>query len=207
MLPDFLQESLHPVVFTTESENEHGGGVRVSRETRKNAAGVAKIIPKLGTSVGMGECLNPLDGTAGLAPTLACARRNPLTGSIDAGNGVDDPDLIANGGTAIGAAVSLKGHGITCSGRGRRACKILLGRFWNTCLTQTTFQILRVDMLAGSDGRRGQSDGKTILPDPVSCVHGANGHLVPGWNVIKQCDVADLCAFWQSLPADGNGIE
>ena len=121
-LADKLTECAKLVVFTTESYHKHTCSIRMMNHVCKNLPCVLMVSAKLRASIVVRECYHLLD--AGICCKL-CLKLllDVLHDSVHTSHCRDDPELIANAGTAVRTTIALE-----CSlGLSRRdLCKIRL---------------------------------------------------------------------------------
>ena len=98
-------------------QHQNGSSIGVAHQRSQQLAGLCMVVAGLAAAEGMGEGVQALDGAGDQILIVG----NDLLGDVvDAAHGGDDPDLIADGGTAVLAAEAIKVSGSTL-GRGARS--------------------------------------------------------------------------------------
>ena len=175
----FGEEGLERVVLAAEAEDQHRGGVRVADQAGEDPAGVAEVVAELRAAVGMGEGVDAIDRAAGPDELLRREVGDALAGDVDAGDRVDDPDLVAGRRAAIGTAVAEEGGNFTRGGRGSTGSLV----FQLGVLAQAAADLVDVDVLAGGDVRGGDPDREAVLDHRLTRGDRPQRRLVAGGDV------------------------
>jgi len=91
-----------------------------------------------------------------------------------------DADIVACGGTAVGAAIALEGGAL---GLGDKVGRMGVGAEGVVALEIAHGAVLHMDMLAGADRLGGEADDLVVAPDRLARRDRPGRHLVPGRDV------------------------
>src|SRR2546425_9862665 len=98
-----LFRSVHLVVLAAETEHQDATGVGMADQAGEGALGVAEVVTELATAVGVRIVVDAVDAAVEQRRSFA---RDLLRRVVHAGDGIEDPDLVAGADTPIGSAVA-----------------------------------------------------------------------------------------------------
>ena len=101
-----VAEGVHLIVLAAQANHQHRARVRVTHHVLQHGAGVNVVVTELGTAVGVAEQMHAVSpfGVVGLFQE---ARLDLARNSVDAADGREDPQLVADPHVAAGATVDL----------------------------------------------------------------------------------------------------
>ena len=165
-----MQKLLTGQVFAPKAQHQHPRGVGVAHQRGQQSAGLGMVGAGLAAAEGMGEGVQPLDAAG---DQILIFLHQGLGAVVDAAHGGDDPDLVAHGGPAVGAAVAPTGFRLHRGGRGQFGGIGVLDLAGKVGL-----DVVGVHPGAGGGVGGGMADGKAVLDDVLPRPDGPDGHLV-----------------------------
>ena len=169
-------------VFATERQEQHAGGIGVTRERHQQTTRLSVVGAGLRAAKGMREVVDALERALDQVLSLLAHSACDLVDTADRG---DDPQLVARGGTAIGAAEAHKSLGLNgIYDRVRRVVRVL------DLTRKVGLHIVCVKPLTGLDVARHVSDGQAVLDDVLPRGNRAHGHLVALRDILHGHDLA-----------------
>ena len=179
---ELIEHLLVRAVFAAERQEQHAGGIGVTRECHQQTTRLGMVGAGLRTAKGMREVIDTLERTLDQVLSLLAHSARDLVDAADRG---DDPQLVARGGTAVGAAETHKGLGLNViHDRVRGVVRVL------DLTRKVGLHIMRVEPLTGLDVARHVSDGQAILDDVLPRGNRAHGHLVALRDILHGHDLA-----------------
>ena len=157
------------VVLAAEGDDEDAAGVGMAGEGGEEVGRHLVVRAELRAAVGMREG----EAAAGGGEAFAEA--------VDAADGGDDPDVVADADAAVGVAVGHdRGRGLAGEVGEVRLVAVLQH------IAKVGGEVVDMDMFAGGDVARGVSDRHAVLDYGLAGSDGAAGVLVP---VVMDLDV------------------
>ena len=167
-------------VLAAQREHQHSAGIGVADQRSQQLAGLGMVMAGLGAAEGMGEGVQAVDGAG---DQILVVPHEGFGAVVDAADGGDDPDLVADGGTAVLAAVAHE------SLRGRRDQWMYVGMVAVLDLAgQVGLDVVGVHPGAGHGVSGGMADGEAVLDDILACLDGSDGHLVALGDILNSGD-------------------
>ena len=170
VVAQLCQKLLVGQVLAAQGEYEHCARVGMAHQRGQQLAGLRVVMTGLGAAERMGKRIQAVDAAGDEILIIAHQR---LGAVVDAADGGDDPDFVADSGAAILAAVAHKGLG--CN-RGQRMHVGVVAVL--NLAGEVRVDVVGVHPGTGHGVRRGMADGKAILDDVFPLFDGNNGHLV-----------------------------
>ena len=179
---ELVEHLLVRAVFATERQEQHAGGIGVTRERHQQTTRLSVVGAGLRAAKGMREVVDALERALDQILSLLTHGACDLVDATDRG---DNPQLVARGSAAVGAAEAHKGLGLNgIHDRMRGVVGVLdLAR-------KVGLHIMRVEPLAGLDITRHVSDGQAVLDDVLPRGNRAHGHLVALRDILHGHDLA-----------------
>ena len=179
---ELIEHLLVRAVFAAERQEQHAGGIGVTRECHQQTTRLGMVGAGLRTAKGMREVIDTLERTLDQVLSLLAHSARDLVDAADRG---DDPQLVARGGTAVGATEAHKGLGLNgIHDRVRGVVRVL------DLTRKVGLHIMRVEPLTGLDVARHVSDGQAVLDDVLPRGNRTHGHLVALRDILHGHDLA-----------------
>ena len=157
VLAQLFHELIVLQVLAAQMQHQNGSSIGVAHQRSQQLAGLCMVVAGLAAAEGMGEGVQALDGAGDQILIVG----NDLLGDVvDAAHGGDDPDLIADGGTAVLAAEAHKGLRLDL-GQGSQIRGGVVAVLYLT--GQVGVHVVGVHPAAGSGICGGVADGKAVL--------------------------------------------
>ena len=171
---------VNAAVFAAQPQQQHAARVGMRGQIRQQPAGILLILPHLGAAIRMRE------GVYALHPSPHQRLRTTLQGAghvVDTAHGGQNPQLVAHAHTPVPARIARKGSG---SPGGKRLSMRVVLVF--QLAGEQRAQIVHMHVASLRNIGFGLADGKAVFDHMLPFVHGVEGHLVAGGNVIEQRD-------------------
>ena len=180
VLAQLSQKLVMGQVLAAQRQHQHGTGVGVAGQRGQQLAGLCVVVAGLGAAERMGKGVQAVNAAGDEILIVAHKRLGAVVDAADRG---DDPDLVADGGAAVLAAVAHKGLG------GGRDQRMDIGMVAVLDLTgKVGLDVVGVHPCAGHGVCRGMADGETVLDDILPRLDGRDGHLVALRNILNSGD-------------------
>ena len=179
---ELIEHLLVRAVFAAERQEQHTGRIGVTRERHQQTTRLGVVGAGLRAAEGMREVIDALERALDQILSLLA---HSARGLVDAADRGDNPQLVARGGAAVGAAEAHKGLGLNgIHDRVRGVVRVLdLAR-------KVGLHIMRVEPLTGLDIARHVSDGQAVLDDVLPRGNRTHGHLVALRDILHGHDLA-----------------
>ena len=198
VLAQLFHELIVLQVLAAQMQHQNGGSIGVAHQRSQQLAGLCMVVAGLAAAEGMGEGVQALDGAGDQILIVG----NDLLGDVvDAAHGGDDPDLIADGGTAVLAAEAHKGLRLDL-GQGSQIRGGVVAVLYLT--GQVGVHVVGVHPAAGSGICGGVANGKAVLDHVLTVLDGLHGHLVALRNVLQSSHRKTVHFHQRAL---GNGVQ
>ena len=179
---ELIEHLLVRAVFAAERQEQHAGGIGVTRERHQQTTRLGVVGTGLRAAKGMREVIDALERALDQILSLLAHSARDLVDAADRG---DDPQLVARGGTAVGATEAHKGLGLNgIHDRVRGVVRVL------DLTRKVGLHIMRVEPLTGLDVARHVSDGQAVLDDVLPRGNRTHGHLVALRDILHGHDLA-----------------
>ena len=182
VLAQLVEHLLMCAVLATERQEQHTRGVCMTRQRHQQTASLGMVGAGLRAAKRMREVIDALQRTLDKVLSVLAHGAGDLVHTADRG---DNPQLVARGSAAVGAAEAHKGLGLNrLDNRVRRVVGVLdLAR-------KVGLHVVRMQPLTGLDVLRHVADGKTVLDDVLTSRNSAHGHLVALRDILHGNDLA-----------------
>ena len=179
---ELVEHLLVCTVFAPERQEQHARRIGVTRERHQQTTRLGVVGAGLRAAEGVRKVVDALERALDQVLSLLAHSACDLVDATDRG---DDPQLIARGGAAVGAAEAHKGLGLNgIHDRVRGVVGVL------DLTRKVGLHIMRVEPLAGLDVARHVSDGQAVLDDVLLRGNRAHGHLVALRDILHGHDLA-----------------
>ena len=178
--PKLGQKLVAGQVFAAERKHQYAAGVRVAGQRRKQFAGLGVVGPGLGAAVRVRKGVQPFDAAG---DKILIVPRQRLGDIVDTADSRDDPELIADGRTAVRPAEAHKalrrngGQWVQVGG---------VGVF--NLARKVGFEVVGVHPAAGGDVGRRVADREAVFDDVLAGADRRDGHLVTLGDILGCCD-------------------
>ena len=198
ILAQLFHELIVLQVFTAQMQHQNSGGIGVANQRGQQLAGLGMVVAGLAAAKRMGKGIQALNGAGDQILVVVHHLLGDVVDTADRGN---DPDLVADGGTAILAAEAHKGLRLHLGQGGQVGGGVI-------AVLHLTGQV-GVDIVGVHPGARlgiggGMTDGETVLDDIFTVLDGLYCHLVALRDILQRGHGKAVHLHQSAL---GNGVQ